>query len=70
MQIKEVKVDDKERLKELRKELGLSQAKFAERFGIPLRTLQDWEYGRREVRSYIVDMMYRIKGLERELENR
>ena len=63
-------MDDKERLKELRKELGLSQAKFAERFGIPLRTLQDWEYGRREVRSYIVDMMYRIKGLERELENR
>lgn len=63
-------MDDKERLKELRKELGLSQAKFAERFGIPLRTLQDWEYGRREVRSYIVDMMYRIKGLEKELENR
>ena len=63
-------MDDKERLKELRKELGLSQAKFAERFGIPLRTLQEWEYGRREVRSYIVDMMYRIKGLEKELENR
>ena len=59
-----MKVDDKERLKELRKELGLSQAKFAERFGIPLRTLQDWEYGKREVRSYIVDMMYRIIELE------
>ena len=59
-----MKVDDKERLKELRKELGLSQAKFAERFGIPLRTLQDWEYGRREVRSYIVNMLYRIIELE------
>ena len=57
-------MDSKERLKELRKELGLSQAKFAERFGIPLRTLQDWEYGKREVRSYIVDMMYRIIELE------
>ena len=57
-------MDSKERLKELRKELGLSQAKFAERFGIPLRTLQDWEYGKREVRSYIVDMMYRITELE------
>ena len=64
MQIKEVKVDDKERLKELRKELGLSQAKFAEKFGIPLRTIQDWEYGKREVRSYIVNMMYRIIELE------
>jgi Predicted transcriptional regulator len=57
-------VDSKERLKELRKELGLSQAKFAERFGIPLRTIQDWEYGKREVRSYIVDMMCRIIELE------
>lgn len=64
MQIKEAKVDDKERLKELRKELGLSQAKFAERFGIPLRTIQDWEYGKREIRGYIVDMMYRIIELE------
>nr|DAU78516.1 MAG TPA: putative transcriptional regulator [Caudoviricetes sp.] len=57
-------MDSKERLKELRKELGLSQAKFAERFGIPLRTIQDWEYGKREVRSYIVDMMCRIIELE------
>lgn len=59
-----MKVDDKERLKELRKELGLSQAKFAEKFGIPLRTIQDWEYGKREVRSYIVNMLYRIIELE------
>ena len=65
-----MKVDDKERLKELRKELGLSQVKFAERFGIPLRTIQDWEYEKREVRSYIVDMMYRIIELEKELENK
>ena len=57
-------MDDKERLKELRKELGLSQAKFAEKFGIPLRTIQDWEYGRREVRSYIVNMMHKIIELE------
>nr|DAO71905.1 MAG TPA: Regulatory protein-modification, helix-turn-helix, transcriptional regulato, DNA [Caudoviricetes sp.] len=63
-------MDDKERLKELRKELGLSQVKFAERFGIPLRTIQDWEYEKREVRSYIVDMMYRIIELEKELENK
>ena len=57
-------MDDKERIKELRKELGLSQAKFAEKFGIPLRTVQDWEYGKREVRSYIVNMMYKIIELE------
>lgn len=57
-------MDDKERLKKLRKELGLSQAKFAEKFGIPIRTIQDWEYGKREIRSYIVNMMYKIIELE------
>lgn len=35
------------RLRELRRRLGLSQATFAERFHINLRTLQDWEQARR-----------------------
>ena len=52
-------MDDKERLKELRKELGLSQAKFAEKFGIPIRTIQDWEYGKREVRI-LTNYLYRV----------
>lgn len=64
MDLKRSNMDDKERLKELRKELGLSQAKFAEKFGIPIRTIQDWEYGKREIRSYIVNMMYKIIELE------
>lgn len=32
--------------KRVRRSLGLSQEAFAERFGIPLRTLQEWEEGR------------------------
>lgn len=31
----------------IRKRLGLSQTKFAERFGIPAATIRDWEQGRR-----------------------
>ena len=31
----------------LRRSLGLSQTSFAKRFGIPKRTVQDWEQGRR-----------------------
>jgi putative transcriptional regulator len=31
-----------------RKRLGLSQAAFAERYGIPVATLRDWEQGRRQ----------------------
>jgi putative transcriptional regulator len=34
-------------VRELRERLGLTQAAFAERFHINLRTLQDWEQARR-----------------------
>jgi len=34
-------------LRELRERLGLSQAAFAQRFHINVRTLQDWEQARR-----------------------
>ena len=34
--------------KEIRKKLRLSQAAFAALMGVSLRTLQDWEQGRRE----------------------
>ena len=44
-------------LRQLRGRLGLSQSAFAERFHINLRTLQDWEQGRRvpeeTVRAYL-----------------
>lgn len=33
---------------EARKKAGLSQAKFAELLGVSVRTLQDWEQGRRQ----------------------
>ena len=34
-------------VKAVRRRLGLSQAAFAARFGVNLRTVQDWEQGRR-----------------------
>ena len=34
--------------KEIRQKLGLSQAAFAGLMGVSLRTVQDWEQGRRE----------------------
>ena len=42
-------VDDPaaERILALRKRLGLSRRKFADRFGLDARALQDWEQGRR-----------------------
>jgi putative transcriptional regulator len=31
----------------IREKTGLSQARFAQLLGVPVRTLQDWEQGRR-----------------------
>ncbi len=42
-------VDDPaaERIRALRKRLKLSRQKFADRFGLDVRAIQDWEQGRR-----------------------
>ena len=53
-----------ERIKQLRKSTGLSQTKFGELFGIPMRTIQNWESGEREPAEYIVNMMERIAEFE------
>ena len=44
-------------IRELRECTGLSQNKFAAMFGIPAATVKDWEYGRRNPPSYVVDMI-------------
>lgn len=42
----------------------LRQTELADRFGIPLRTVQDWYSGRRTPPDYVVKMMLEI--LERD----
>ncbi|MGI6270562.1 MAG: helix-turn-helix domain-containing protein [Candidatus Howiella sp.] len=52
-------------IKELRKETGMSQSKFAEKFEIPVRTLQKWEIGERTPPSYINKMIEKILEMEK-----
>ena len=52
------------RIKELRKKTGLSQSKFSAKFGIPVRTLQQWEQGISAPPEYLVRMMAYIMLLE------
>lgn len=42
-------------MKEFRISTGLSQSKFVEYFGIPVRTLQEWEQGRRKPLAYLLE---------------
>jgi DNA-binding transcriptional regulator YiaG len=51
-------------IKELRQRTGLSQAKFGEALGgIPLRTLQDWEHGKRTPPEWVVKLIaFRVEN--------
>ena len=53
-----------EHRRELRKKTGLSQSKFSAKFGIPVRTLQQWEQGISAPPEYLVRMMAYIMLLE------
>ena len=57
-------MDISDRIKELRKKTGLSQSKFSAKFGIPVRTLQQWEQGISAPPEYMVRMMAYIVLLE------
>ena len=44
-------------IRELRKQLGDTQAEFAARYGIPFRTIQNWEAGTRKPPEYILNLL-------------
>lgn len=47
-------------IKELRSRSGLSQASFAREFGIPVRSLQQWEQGRSTPPDYVAELVSRV----------
>ena len=44
-------------LGELRHKAGLSRKEFCETFGIPYRTIQDWELGNRKCPDYLIGLI-------------
>ena len=52
----------KDKLIELRMQTGMNRKEFAEYFGIPYRTMQDWELGNRKMPEYLLRlMMYKVE---------
>ncbi len=50
------------RLKKLRELTGLNRTEFSQIHGIPLRTMEDWEAGRRKMPDYLLRLLtYKIK---------
>lgn len=49
-------------IKQLRDASGMTQKAFAEYFGIPKRTVENWEGEKRECPPYLLDLMeYKLK---------
>lgn len=44
-------------VKKLRKSMDMNRVEFCEYFGIPYRTVQDWESGKRELPDYVLRLM-------------
>ena len=50
-------------IKELREASGMTRNQFSEYFGIPYRTVQDWELGNRKCPGYLLDLIeYKLRN--------
>ena len=45
------------KLKRIREELGMNRTDFSRYVGIPLRTLEEWEAGRRQMPDYVLRLI-------------
>ena len=55
-------MDTATRIRELRESIGMNRKEFSEHTGIPIRTLEDWEAGRRTPPEYVPRLLvYMLK---------
>ena len=48
-----------EKIRKLRRATGLSQRKFAKKYNIPCRTIENWEEGKNEPPEYVLELLCR-----------
>ena len=55
-------MEERDILKSMRKEANMTQKEFAEYFGIPIRTVEDWERGVRHMPDYVLRLfVYKLE---------
>lgn len=59
-----------EKLKGIREEMNLNRTAFAEYMGIPLRTIEEWEAGRRKMPDYVLRLIAYYVRMEKLREER
>ena len=52
-------------VRELRDRLGMNRREFSDYYGIPYRTVQDWEAKKRELPEYLLRLMIYRAEMER-----
>ena len=52
-------------VRELRDRLGMNRREFSDYYGIPYRTVQDWEAEKRELPEYMLRLMIYRAEMER-----
>lgn len=64
-------MDISEKIRMLREQTGMNRKEFSMHVGIPVRTLEDWEAGRRTPPEYIprlISYQFKYEKLMRKLE--
>ncbi len=50
-------MDSAKEIKELRESMGMNRREFCEYYGIPYRTVTDWEAGKRTMPDYVLRLL-------------
>ncbi|MCF0127077.1 MAG: helix-turn-helix domain-containing protein [Pseudobutyrivibrio sp.] len=58
-------MDAQKEVRELREAMGMNRREFSEYFGIPYRTVQDWEAGKRTMPEYVLRLMKYMAEMEK-----
>ena len=67
MEKKELLEKQINKLKKMRENLGMNRTEFSRYIGIPLRTLEEWEAGRRKMPDYVLRLITYYTKMERML---
>lgn len=52
--------------KEIRDILGISRAEFSRRYGIPIRTLENWDAGKNTPPEWVANLLERVVRLDKD----
>ena len=57
-------LDESRRSIQIRNISGLSRTAFAKKYGIPLRTIEDWDWGKNEPSEWVMNLLERVVKID------